>query len=334
MKSLDSEHKDAALIGMLHVPINTIIAGPAQWRLSLGLPAAWRDDWDIINKLPAPITDDQDGACVAGALEGVRALSFWPTLEDRFLSEARCYQRNGVNEVIIENVAAPYFVRSDQPPVIYWCMRALAELLKRCCPSFRVGIQVLACADHWAMEIACRTGLDFIRCESALFEGLRPEGRTANEGNLAKLYLMRNLLMAQLGLQGPGPQVYVDLHKKHTLFMPGLDSLEPWLQNILFQKIEGAIITGKATGDPAAEADLGQARAAIESVKKQTASTMGKPWAPPLIVGSGVSPDNIGMCKRYADAVIVGSAIKEGGYWECALDERRLQSLIEAWHAS
>jgi hypothetical protein len=212
-------------------------------------------------------------------------------------------------------------------------MRALAKLLKTSCPGFKIGVQVLACADHWAMDIACRTGLDFIRCEGALFEGLRPEGRTPNEGNLAKLYLMRNMLIAQLGLEGPGPQVYLDLRKKHTAFMPGLDSLEPWLENILFQKIEGVIISGRATGAPVAEEDLRQARAAIESVKKQTAATLGKPWAPPLIVGSGVSPENMCMCKRHADAVIVGSALKEGGYWECDLDERKLQRLIETWRA-
>jgi predicted TIM-barrel enzyme len=333
MKAPDSEKMGAALIGMLHVPINTVLAAPSRWRLSLGLPAATRDDWEIISKLPDPPTNNQreDGTCVAGALEAVMALSFWSALCDRFLHEARCYERNGVNEVIIENIAAPYFVRTEQPPAIYWCMRALATLLKRSCPGFKIGIQVLACADHWAMEIACRTGLDFIRCESALFEGLRPEGRTPNEGNLAKLYLMRNVLMAQLGLDGPGPQVYLDLRKKHTVFMPGLDSLKPWLENILFQKVEGVIISGIATGAPVAEEDLRQARDALETVKRQTAATVGKAWAPPLIVGSGVTPDNIGMCKRYADAVIVGSALKEGGYWECALDEGRLRRMIEGW---
>jgi hypothetical protein len=144
MKALDS----TALIGMLHVPINTIIAGPSQWRLSLGLPAATREDWNIINKLPGPLTDNnhEDGA--TGAFEAVRSLSFWPALCDRFSSEARCYERNGLNEVIIENIAAPYFVRSGQPPVIYWCMRALAKLLKTSCPGFKIGLQVLACADH------------------------------------------------------------------------------------------------------------------------------------------------------------------------------------------
>src|SRR5262249_29845547 len=152
------------------------------------------------------------------ALTAVRALSFWPALWDRCSSEARLYQRNGVKQGIVENVAAPHFFRSAPTPGLYLCIRALARFVKTSYSRFTIWIQVLACADHWALEIACRTGLDFIRCESALFEGLRPEGWTANEGNLARLYLMRNMLMAQLGLEGPGPRIYLDLHKKHTVF--------------------------------------------------------------------------------------------------------------------
>jgi predicted TIM-barrel enzyme len=322
------------MIGMLHVPINTLIAAPGQWRSTLGLPALTHQDWRFLAELPAcPIDNPADCRCAGPALETVRNLSFWQPLLQRFLSEAECYQRNGVCTVIIENVAAPYFVRNSQPPIIYWCMRALAEVLKASFPSFRIGIQVLAHGDDWAMDIACRSKLDFIRCESALFEGLRPEGRTPNEGNLAKLYLMRNQLMAQQGLAEPGPQVYLDLRKKHTAFMPGLDSLEPWLQNILFQKIEGVVVTGPSTGAPVAEEDLREARVAIENVKSQTASAVGTPWAPPLIVGSGVSQDNIAMCNRYADGVIVGSALKRGGYWECGLDEGSLRRLVDAMKA-
>ena len=299
------------LIGMLHVPINTLIAAPAQWRSSLGLPALTHQDWKFLAELPAPPIDKAaDWRCAGLALDSVTNLSFWQPLLQRLLSEAECYRRNGVRTVIIENVAAPYFVRSSQPPIIYWCMRGLAEVLKASFPTFRIGIQVLAHGDDWAMDIACRSKLDFLRCESALFEGLRPEGRTPNEGNLAKLYMMRNQLMAQLGLAEPAPQVYLDLRKKHTAFMPGLVSLEPWLQNILFQKIEGVVVTGPSTGAPVTEADLREARIAIEKVKSQTAAAVGTPWAPPLIVGSGVSPDNSAMCNRYADAIIVGSALK------------------------
>ena len=210
-------------------------------------------------------------------------------------------------------------------------MQAMAERLRHEYPDAPLGIQVLAFSDDWAMDIACRNGLSFIRCESALFEGVRPEGRTPNRGNLAKLYMARQQLLARRGAAGAGPQVYVDLQKKHTVFAAELDTLDPWLDNILFQKLEGIIITGKSTGSAVAEADLRQAREAIEKGKACTAKTLGRAWAPPLFVGSGVTIENLPLCARHADGLIVGSSLKRGGYWECPLDEERVKKMAGAW---
>jgi predicted TIM-barrel enzyme len=289
------------------------------------LPEATRSDWRIISSLP-------DGHCDEDSVAKVQRLSFYSFLQDRLLVEAGVYAGNKFHGVILENVAAPYFIRGNQPPVIYLVMAALAIKLREEYPALRIGIQILAYSDDWAMDIACRYGLDFIRCESALFEGVRPEGRTPNTGNLAKLYLLRNMLMASLARTDAGPQVYVDVRKKHTVFMPSLESLAIWLDNILFQKLEGVIITGHATGAPADVVDFQQAREAIDKAKADSFAATGLSWELPLIVGSGASLNNIAMCKRYADAVIVGSALKRKGYWECPLDEERVKRFMEEWN--
>ena len=321
------------LVGMLHVPINTILASPPAHREVLGLPAGAPRDWELLETLDAlpsfPGLALPEDEMSAGA-QRARALSFFPFLEDRVLAEAAVYARHGFPALMLENVAGPYFVRDHQPPVIYWVMQALAERLRREHEDAKIGVQVLAFSDDWAMDIACRCGLDFIRCESALFEGVRPEGRTPNHGNLAKLYLARQQLLAKADERGPGPQVYVDLQKKHTVFPAELEALDPWLDNILFQKLEGVIITGKATGSEVAEEDLHRAREAIEKVKETTAKTLGRAWAPPLLVGSGVTIGNLPLCARYADGLIVGSSLKRGGYWECPLDEERVKKFADA----
>ena len=118
----------------------------------------------------------------------------------------------------------------------------------------------------------------------------------------------------------PYPQVYVDIQKKHTVFMSELDSLKHWHDNIIFQKLEGIIVTGSATGCPVEEKDLQQAREALEKAKATSMAALGVIWAPP----SGVSVDNIAICKQYADSVIVGSSFKKNGYWECNIDEDRV----------
>ena len=317
-------------VGMLHVPINTILASPPSHREALALPVPTPGDWALARELaragltdyPGLILTDED---LRVGRERVRALSFYRFLEDRALSEAAVYTRHGFAVCMLENIAGPYFVRGRQPPVLYWVMRVLAERVKEEYPGGRLGLQVLAFSDDWAMDIACACSLDFIRCESALFEGLRPEGRTPNRGNLAGLYMARQELLAGRVLDGRVPRVHVDLQKKHTLFSGELDSLEPWVDNILFQKIEGVIITGKATGSEVAEADLRRTRAALDEIARHTRSALGRAWAPPLWVGSGVNEANLGLCRMYADGAIVGSALKRNGYWECPLDEERVR---------
>ena len=321
------------VIGMCHVPLNTLLASSFSWRQALELPSPCASDWRVVNELEQLPWSDNHDVTVPTAFKKVKCLSFYPFLCDRMLAEADIYIRHGFGALMLENVAAPYFVRGEQPSVIYWVMRALAVHLREKYQGIQMGIQILAHSDDWAMDIACRCGLDFIRCESALFEGVRPEGRSQNHGNLAKLYMVRQMLLNEAGSEHREPQVYVDIHKKHTIFARELSSLDVWLENILFQKIEGIIVTGKATGCPVDEHDIRQAREAIEKAKAISAENIGITLAPPLlIVGSGVSQDNIKLCNQYADAVIVGSSLKKNDYWENTVDENRVRCFVEVWH--
>lgn len=332
----ETDRRCTEMIGMLHVPINTALAAPQPWRDALGVPSVSAADRHLVQEIddaresPGPTCPS---ACVEAHVRKARSLDIYGFLEDRMLSEAKFLTRAGCSTLMLENVAAPYFTRDEQPLIIYLVMRALAEQLRAEHAKLVVGVQILAYSDDLAMDIACRSGLDFIRCESALFEGVRPEGRTPNHGNLAKLYMMRNSLMTELGKDGPVPQVYVDIQKKHTVFMPALASLNVWLDNILFQKLEGIVITGKATGQPVDEDDLRRSREAVEKARAESLAAVGVAWSPQLLVGSGASIDNIAICKRYADAVIVGSSLKKNGYWENPLDEERVKRFMEAWNA-
>jgi predicted TIM-barrel enzyme len=51
-----------------------------------------------------------------------------------------------------------------------------------------------------------------------------------------------------------------------------------------------------------------------------------------VLVGSGVSAENIGQYPD-ADAFIVGSSLKQGGAWWGALDPARVQALARAFSA-
>ena len=266
--------------------------------------------------------------------EQVRRLSFYSYLLDRLLHEAELYSKYKADPMLLENIAAPYFVRERQPMTIVAVMSLLAKRLRETYPEKRFGIQILAFSDDLALGMALRHGFEFVHSESVLFAGLRPEGPTPNHGNLDRLYAMRNRWLASQPKPKKAPQIFVDLQKKHTIFDTGLESLDTWLDNILFQKLEGVIITGHSTGCPVAEQDLVQARRAIQKIADKTQKLFGTSYAPPLIIASGVSINNIDICKKYADYVIVGSSLKRGGYWECELDEERLKKFAELWHTA
>lgn len=330
---------------MLHIPVNTILTAPQKWRQALGLPDATVNDWNLIRE----IDKDINGQCKNGFMESLlsrpgkalatemhelaSSLSFFAFLEERMLSEAGFYMRYGTDALMLENVAGPYFIKGRQPIIIYSVMSALAHRLREVYPLGRLGIQILAFSDNLAMEIAVRSGFEFVRSESALFSGIRPEGYNPNHGNLAQLYMLRNCMLADLERDDDGPQVFVDLQKKHTMFADELTDLDIWLENILFQKLEGIIITGSSTGSPVREKDLKQARTFLDTNAKKTRQSLGFRWCQPLIAGSGVSTDNIEMCRKYTTGVIVGSSLKQGGYWECPLDEERLKRFADKWHA-
>lgn len=336
------------VVGMVHVPINTVLAAGDTHRAALGLPSPSRRDWEAVRAFDevegqgrAKGSWARDFPSLALAektidelREGVRELSFYRFLEDRMLLEAEILVEHGVSSLLLENVGAPYFVRSEQPLVVYGVLLSLAKALRQAHPVRPVGIQCLAFADNLAMDIAVRCALSFVRAESALFSGLRPEGLSPNQGNLARLYVARAMIAATLDVAIDPPEVFVDIRKKHTVFQTALETVETWLENVLFQKLEGIIVTGRSTGVPVDEGDLRAARVAVDRVRSETRRVFGCPWEPLLLVGSGVSVDNLEACGRHADGLIVGSSLKRNGYWECPLDPERVRQFMDAWHRS
>jgi len=330
---------------MLHIPINSILTYSNSWRQSLQLPIATTIDWSLIremelfasSKLNSNITGflttdfEVDGLALLEEKAG--QLSFFNYLQDRMLIEAELYFDHRADTLMLENIAAPYFVRDQQPVIIFAVMSLLARILRKEHPKANFGIQILAFGENQAMDIAVRHGFSFIRGESLLFGGMRPEGITPNKGNLAKLNLQRNMLMDTVGLKGQRPpNIYIDLQKKHTIFNDSLATLDTWLENLLFLKLEGIILTGSATGKETHVADIMSSHETIINLIQKTKKYIATDWNPEIIVGSGATSQNLKEYKKYASAVIVGSSLKENGYWECPLDQMRLEEFMSEWY--
>ena len=76
----------------------------------------------------------------------------------------------------------------------------------------------------------------------------------------------------------------------------------------------GVVVTGSHTGVSASVDELKTLKDALDF---------------PVLVGSGITIDNVATYLPICDAMIVGSYFKDGGYWENDLSYERISKLME-----
>eukprot|EP00672_Neobodo_designis_P027523 CAMPEP_0174850894 /NCGR_PEP_ID=MMETSP1114-20130205/21194_1 /TAXON_ID=312471 /ORGANISM="Neobodo designis, Strain CCAP 1951/1" /LENGTH=358 /DNA_ID=CAMNT_0016085385 /DNA_START=92 /DNA_END=1168 /DNA_ORIENTATION=+ len=271
-------------------------------------------------------------------------LPFARSLITRAVEEAGIYVRNGIQVMEVENVVAPYFIGAGSCPWEELVLLLLAaRAVRRAHPQVCLGVHILSCNELEVLPIAIDVGAYFVRSEATLFEGVRPEGRTKNDSNLARFMYLRRVLrqvccgpetdIASADHELSYPQIWSDIQKKHTVWPTELLDDQVWLQNIPFVKLEGIIVTGPETGSNVKEETVARSRAAVDKVKAFVRSTVmassrGESSEPPLplITGSG---GDFEMYCRYADFMIVGTAFKRGAYWENPVDEANVKTVVE-----
>ena len=254
-------------------------------------------------------------------------------LVKRAISEVDVYVKNGISAIEVENIAAPYFIGDKTPFEDLLILTIVCRAIRKKYPNLVMGLHVLSSNDIEALPIAIIFNIYFVRSESSIFSGSRPEGQTMNNANLAKFYYLRNYMQSCLGVEDLKdrryPQIWSDLQKKHTVFNQELVDLNVWLKNILFMKLEGIILTGTETGKNITEKDLLMAREEIDNLKKQTQEYFGESVEVPLVTGSGLDMD---LYRKYADFIITGTQLKKNKYWENEVDEKNVKALVEKFN--
>ena len=221
--------------------------------------------------------------------------------------EALALAGHGFHALLIENMHDRPYLRGAVPPEITATMTA-AALAVRQTTGLPTGIQVLAGANREALAVALAAGLDFIRAEGFVFAHVADEGII--ESCAAELLRYRRTIGAE------HIQIFADIKKKHSSHAITADvSIEETAHAAEFFCADGLIITGTATGQPA-DADE------VARVRKTTDLQ--------ILVGSGITPENIAAYAPHAHALIVGSSIKKDGYWANPIDEARTRALFDA----
>ena len=237
------------------------------------------------------------------------------------LNEARLLFDNGVDGIIIENMAdLPYQRPEQRGPETTAMMTDIASLIRTDFTESTIGVQVLSGGNREALAIAAAADLDFIRLESFVFGHVGDEGWT--ESNAAETLRYRKAINAC------DVKIMTDIKKKHSshaitgdvdigdtavaadFFLTGLDTFKSLNSFKLFK--DGVIITGTHTGRAADVEEFHRVKERVPNL--------------PVWIGSGVTSDNIDAFQA-ADGLIIGSEFKVDGKWSNELDIERIRAV-------
>ncbi|MET6990652.1 BtpA/SgcQ family protein [Sediminicola arcticus] len=221
------------------------------------------------------------------------------------LLEADIYKRAGINAIMLENMHDVPYLNGSVGHEISTLMTLIGHLIKQR-TNVHVGIQILAGANMEALAAAKAAGLDFIRVEGFVFAHVADEGII--EAQAAKLLRYRKKIGAE------DVAIFTDIKKKHSSHAITEDvSLLDTAKAAQFFLSDGVIVTGSHTG----------ISASIEELKTL------KDMAIPVLIGSGITKDNIADYWSLCNGIIIGSHFKKEGYWENELDYNRVSAFMK-----
>lgn len=221
--------------------------------------------------------------------------------------EAKQYESAGLDAVMIENMHDVPYLKGAVGPEIIASMTIVAKAV-RDAVNLPLGIQILAGANKEALAVAKAANFQFIRAEGFVF------GHVADEGYIDAC--AGELMRYRKAIGAEDIFVYTDIKKKHSSHAITSDvDIDATAQAAEFFLSDGVIITGSSTGKAVYLHELKSLKDKIHI---------------PVLIGSGVTADNVHEYWEYASAFIVGSYFKDNGYWENPISNHRLEKFMKA----
>lgn len=228
-----------------------------------------------------------------------------PEIIKKAKAEANLYKETGIDMLAIENMHDVPFDRNVGPEITA-AMAVVGYEVKNV-TGLRCGVQVLAAANKEALGAAQAAGLDFVRAEGFVFGHVADEGYI--DGCAADILRYRRQIGADDIL------VLTDVKKKHSSHAVTADvDIVETAHAAEFFLSDGIIVTGVATGAEASLEELQQVKNAVDI---------------PVLVGSGVTTENVDRYLAIADALIVGSYFKYDGHWTKGVEVERVKSFMD-----
>lgn len=225
------------------------------------------------------------------------------------VKEGRLYEKAGFDAIMIENMHDRPYVLGTADATTISAMTIVGYEVRRSV-HLPLGVQILTGANREAVAVAHMTGAAFVRVESFVFAHVAHSGfLNACAGTLVRY---RDSIGAK------GVYIFADIKKKHAAHSITEDvSIVREATTAERFLADGVILSGLETAQPADPEAVRQVSAAVKI---------------PVLVGSGITADNLRDYVPAADALIVGSSVKQGGLWSNPIDEeavRRLASVFK-----
>jgi len=259
--------------------------------------------WKNIFPKPKPLI----GMIHVQALPGTPNSSFQiQKIIELAVRDALIYEKSGLDGIILENMHDIPYLNKTAGPEITSAMTAIACAVRQAV-KLPIGIQILAAANKEALAVALSAELQFIRAEGFVY------GHIADEGYID--CCAGELLRFRRQIEAQHIAVFTDIKKKHSAHSITADvSIGETASAAEFFLSDGLIVTGTATGREILLDDL------IEAMKHTSL---------PVLIGSGITADNIEKFWSLADGFIIGSYFKEDGLWSNPLSETRIKEFIK-----
>ena len=224
---------------------------------------------------------------------------------DHAKKEALIYKENGVDVIAIENMHDVPYLKRAVGPEITSMMSIIGYEIKNI-TNLPCGIQILAGANREALGVAHSAGLDFIRAEGFVFAHVADEGIIQSDAG--------ELLRYRKQIDAENILILTDVKKKHSSHSITLDiSIAETATAAEFFLSDGVIVSGSSTGK---EPDINE----VKNVKEVVHI--------PVIIGSGITIDNVEKYYPFTDAFIIGSHFKKDGNWKNEVDDKRVKAFM------
>ena len=225
---------------------------------------------------------------------------------DQALADLEVYRAAGVDSILFENDHdLPYI----QPPLDERGIALMTKIVKEARARFDgpIGIQMLEAANITSLEIAAAADLDYIRVEAFVFAHVGGSGII--NGSAGKILRRRKELGAE------HIKVFADVKKKHGSHSLTIDlDIKDEIMQAEFFMADGVIVTSQFTGINPDKNDLLKAKSATEL---------------PVLIGSGMTAENIHEYVPLADGFIVGSYFRKDGKFLETLEPARLHRFMD-----